>query len=800
MNIRFRKVLRDLTLELAKNSLLALAIAIGVFGIGCILGGYAVVKREMRTNYQQTLPASATIELNDSISSDLVNRVKRLPIVQTADRRITVQARMQVHGRWFPMLLFVLDRFDSLSISRFRRVAGVVQPRVGTMVVERTALSMMAAQMGEAITVKTRNGTPGSVTIAGVVHDPALAPAWQEQAGYGYITLETLHWLGEQQGFNQLKIRMVSDTNSVKQLTESAETVAHWLTQQGYRVHEIQVPPPNKHPHQSQMETVMRIFIVFSVLILLLGAMLVATALATLMVKQVRQIGILKAIGATTGQIAGMYGAMLLILSLAALAVGVPLSQIGASALYRSMGNLLNLDITNPQIPYWVVAVQVGTGVLIPLLIAAIPIFRGSQVAIRVALDNTGVSASSKGSLPWLARKLTARAWGNTFQLAVRNVFRQRARLITTLGLLAAGGAMFMTALNIADAWDVNLSRMYTQRLYDLEIRLQNASQVQAAQSLLQCMPGVGRFEIGYFTPATLGDQGPFTVTHTYPDKGHGSFSVLALPIASTLIRPTLKAGRWLLHPQASEVVLNQLARTTAMQLGDSITLMLGEKPTRWQIVGFTEDVGSAATAYISADVLPRQLPPFGYSTQLRVAFQQRDKSYAGAKIQEIETAFEQAGITIRSSVPVWLLRNAIAGHMRILVNSLLAMALLMALVGSLGLLSTMSMNVLERTREIGVMRAIGATPARIRKLIVSEGLVMGGLSLLLAFGLSLLLSTYLGRLIGYMAFRTPLTLTVSYLALGSWIGIILVGSLLATLVPARRANRLTTREALAYE
>ncbi len=184
----------------------------------------------------------------------------------------------------------------------------------------------------------------------------------------------------------------------------------------------------------------------------------------------------------------------------------------------------------------------------------------------------------------------------------------------------------------------------------------------------------------------------------------------------------------------------------------------------------------------------------------LRVSYADRSKENAMSKNREVESLLEKENISVSATIPVWLLHNAIAAHMKVLVNSLMAMAILMALVGTLGLMSTMSMNSLERTREIGVMRAIGATPKKIRNLIVWEGLFIGALSIFIAVALSLILSTYIGRLIGNMAFRTPLSLTVSILALGVWVLIIVIGSYIATLYPARRANKITTREALAYE
>lgn len=800
MNIRYLKVLRDLTTDVTKNSMLVLAIAIGVFGIGCVLGGYSVIKREMTVNYQGTAPAAATIELEKPISPELVDSVKTLPGIREATRRATLVGRMKVHGKWYPLLLFVIDDFKHLSVSKFDYISGSPEPALGTMLVERTALGVMDAAEGADIPIKTQYGTTRSVRITGTVHDPSLAPAWQEQAGYAYITLETLHWLGENQPFDQLKIRVNDNGNSAEYIKKQAQTVANWLEKRGYGIHEIQVPPPNRHPHQSQMDAVMTIFVVFSFLILILGSILVATSMSTLMVKQVRQIGVIKTIGAKSGQIAQLYLFMMLVLCATALALSIPLSRLAAALLYTRIAVLLNIDLTSTSIPFWVLLVQVGAGFVIPLLIVAVPVVRGSRLSVRRALDNYGLSQTSRGNTVWIRRLSRLRFVGETAKLALRNVFRQPSRLAMTLGLLAAGGATFMTALNVSEAWNANLSRIYTQRLYDLEVRLNQPIRAEAVMAKLRTIEGVRIVEAGSSAPAAMSSDGPYDITHTYPDKGHGSFTIQAITIPTALLKPTLTEGHWLNKPQANEVVLNQLARKKGIKPGDRLNLSVDGKATSWTVVGFTEDVGAAATAYVSASAYSSQRDSTGRSTLLRIAFNDRTKSFVSGKTRAIETLLERENISVRSTVPVWLLHNAVAAHMRILINSLLAMALLMALVGTIGLLSAMSMSIMERTREIGVMRAIGATPARIRTLIVWEGFFVGAFSVLLAVLFSLGLSIWMGRFIGNLSFRTPLGLTVSPLALGVWIGVIAIGSYLATVFPARRANRLTTREALAYE
>jgi putative ABC transport system permease protein len=779
--------------------MLVLAIAIGVFGIGSILGGYSVIKREMADNYMGTIPASATIEIDGNISKELVDSVRQFPGIAQAERHSTLVARMKVGDKWYPILLFVVDDFKDKRTNKVYHISGASQPETGMMLVERTAFVVMQAKEGDEIELKTPNGKPQKIKMVGTVHDPGLAPAWQEQAGYGYITLSTLHLLGETQGFNQLRILVSEQTNSREHITEKAQEVANQLVQSGYDVHEIQVPPPGKHPHQGQMSAVMYIFIVFSFLILILGSILVATSMATLMVKQIRQIGVMKTIGATSSQISGLYFVMITLVCIVALIVAIPLSMLAASGFYNQIAVLLNLEIRNSAIPLWVPLLQVGSGIIIPFIAAAFPVIRGSRISVRSALDNHGVSQMHINKNSWSVKISQLSFFSETFRLSIRNVFRQRSRLIMTLGLLAAGGAMFMTALNVSEAWNENLTRIYVQRLYDLEVRLNNSVATDSILVKIKSISGVRVAEGWSSSSTSVSKENSIEVTHTYPDKGHGSFVMLALPVPTQLLSPTVVEGQWLNNGELNDVVLNQSARGS-YKIGDRIFLSLDGKPTEWNIIGFTEDVGSPATAYVSLKVFSSLTNTVGRAMMLRISYTDRSKENARRKNREVEVLLEKENVSVSATIPVWLLHNAIAAHMKVLVNSLMAMAVLMGLVGTIGLMSTMSMNILERTREIGVMRAIGATPKKIRNLIVWEGLLIGALSISIAIVLSLILSTYIGRLIGNMAFRTPLSLTVSTFALGIWLVIIIVGSYVATLYPARRANKITTREALAYE
>lgn len=150
-------------------------------------------------------------------------------------------------------------------------------------------------------------------------------------------------------------------------------------------------------------------------------------------------------------------------------------------------------------------------------------------------------------------------------------------------------------------------------------------------------------------------------------------------------------------------------------------------------------------------------------------------------------------------AVPLQLLHNAMGEHVVVLIRSLLGLAVLMAVVGVLALGSTMSIGVVERTREIGVLQAIGARPAHVRRMILIEGWFTAALSLPLMLALAAPLTAFVGRVVGQLSFMLPLPLDLSWLAVAGWCAGMLLVSTLASLVPARAAIRLTVREALSH-
>ena len=187
-------------------------------------------------------------------------------------------------------------------------------------------------------------------------------------------------------------------------------------------------------------------------------------------------------------------------------------------------------------------------------------------------------------------------------------------------------------------------------------------------------------------------------------------------------------------------------------------------------------------------------------SSSFRVVTEIHDRAYQDAKAEELDKYFRDKGYKVRIAEAGSASLDVAVESLDILAVFLLIMAILTAIVGSMGLTGTMGMNVLERTREIGITRAIGADDRAVMQTVIAEGVVIGSISFALAIILSIPFTYGLSRIISLAIFQTPIDVVFTYTGYAIWLGLVLVLSTIASILPARNAARLTIREVLAYE
>jgi putative ABC transport system permease protein len=803
LNTRWSKLGRDLRNARGRMVMMVLAIAAGLFGVGTILSTYTILTREISRNYLDTRPASAMMELHHA-EKGLVEEVRRHPLVEEAEAGSWLLARVETVAKGsVPLQLFVVEEFASLRLNRFTPVSGEWPPPTGSLLLERTALPFLEARVGQPLSVQTPNGPKRELLVSGVVHDPSLAPSWQEQTAYGYVTPETLRYLGESGELDILKILVKDTPYDGKAIEQAVAELSALLEQKGSPPGEIRIPPPGKHPHQGQMTAILVMLLIFSGLALVLSSVLTATMIGGMLAGQIRQIGVMKAIGARTSQIAGIYLVLMLAIGLVSVLLAVPPAIATGWALAKVVGDLLNFTIHSYAVPVWVYLVLLLAGMLVPLLTALVPILRVARITVREAISDFGIGRGEAFGSSLLDRLLgRLRMLDRTLLLALRNTFRRRGRLILTLGLLAAAGSMFMTSLNVKSGWEQVLSEAAAGRHYDLEVKLNQFEGEQRLLGLLQQVPQVQSVELWSYASAGPERASGLHIVRTYPDGGHGSFNLRSAPLQTEAVSFELMQGRWLQPADAEQgVVLNHTAyaQFPGAKLGDQITLNVDGAPAKLTLVGVVRENLSTAAAYVSPAAFAKITGEPGKANGLRILLKERTTEARGLAGKDIERLLQQEQMRLLSLVSEDLLDEAVSEHVYILIFALIMMSVILAVVGALGLLSMMGTQVVERTREFGIMRTIGGTSRTVLRGILAEGVFIGLMSWVIALALSLPLSFVIGKHIGELAFRSPLPLVLSPLAILAWIAIILAGSAAASWLPAHKASRLTIRDTLDY-
>jgi putative ABC transport system permease protein len=789
--LRSKKILRDLWANRGRSVLTVVAMAVGMLGLSAVLCAYSILVRELDANYRRTNPASAIIT-TDAVDPGLLNGVRRLPGIGAVEARGLFPARILVGpNEWKTLLLFVVDDFSRMRISTSRSDRGQWPPRTGEILIERAAMRVVRMSVGETVKVRLPGSADQELKLAGTIHDPAQAPAWMEGLAYGYVGRETLRLFGVP-ALNEVLIQVSDRPFDREAISDRVQSVTAWMKGEGYRVVRVNIPEPGRHPHQTQLETLLFLLQAFGGLSFVLSGVLVFTLMGAIMSQQTRQIGIMKAIGATTGQMMVMYLGGALLLGFVAVVIAIPCGLLAARQYAYFAAKMLNFEIVDTSVPILAYALLAIVGLATPVVAALYPVWRGSHMPVSRALADYGIKAEEDAVGPFNRLIAAFPGISRPLILSLRNTFRRKGRVALTLATLAIGGAMFMTALNTGASIKKSLAVFQGSMRYDLKVTLARPALAGGVEPIVGRIPGVTWVE-GW-------SQAKGSLVRSNATQGN-EFTIMGPPPGTDLLRPRIVAGRWLTETDRNALVVNHIFmdQEPRLRVGNEVILRIGTTSVPVKIAGVMRQIGPP-TAFMNPAYLAAITGQRGMVNALAVVTAQRTAEAHLAASRRIESALERTGYAIQEMISIRDIQRILEDHFVVLTTLLLVMATLIVIVGGLALSTTMSIQVIERTREIGVMRAIGASSRAILGIFLVEGLVVGLLSWVLAACLAIPISKHVADLFGMIFLRTTLDFAVSPLSFLFWLGIVLFFSLIATFLPAKRATRLTVRETLSYE
>jgi putative ABC transport system permease protein len=792
-NVSLYKVFRDIAKEKTRTVIVICAIFLGVLGVATMATSYLVLDRNLRENYLRTNPASFVV-VTERVDGALLTDLKALPGIEDVEERDSVMARFRTGpDTYIPLVLFSIDRFSDLRINRFTLEAGRFPEADNQIVIERTGKKMLPLSAGERYPVRIPGKGAYSTELSGLVHDPGLPPSWMEGTFFGYVT----KGFGgmDRLGSNEQTVLFTVSGNKydVGRIQDVAVRAKAAIEASGRTVLRTQVPKPGEHAHQSQMDSLMFLLLMFSLLTLFLSSFLIINMISAIMAREVRQIGVMKAIGATTGKIARVYLLAVLVMAACATAIATPLGVYAGGAYARFVASMLNFTIFNPGPGAAPIAGIVLVGLVLPCLISLFPIYRRSSVSVFDALNDYGVD---ERSAPRDAGKSMTPAWAaripKTLLLAFRNTFRRRGRLVLTLLVLTLGGAVFITTFNLRSSTTRTIRDKFDNQKFDLAAVLEQPRPLIRLESIMPAVGGIARAEY----------WGSAKITRVL-DRGLDSAIIdfRGVPVPSAMFFPEMIAGSWLV-PLDREVVVNHTfaARHPDAAVGKKIRLRIGGSIEEVTVKGIIREVFATPTIYADYAMFAAMTRTQDTARMIMVGASGTSPIAVAAVSRATENRLETEGIDVRMMYEKLGFKARMVDHLAVITSMLIMMTLLIILVGGLGIVTTMGINMVERRREMGILRALGTTDRALFRIVSCEGLTNAFISWVCASLLALPVSYYLGNMFFRIFFETTINFTVSPIGIVAWFFIDVAFSIVAIYFPARAVTKTSVSATLAYE
>jgi putative ABC transport system permease protein len=661
------------------------------------------------------------------------------------------------------------------------------------------AAQFLGVGIGDSIIFKI-NDKERILPIMGLVRHPFVPPPQFMDLAFFFMSGAGMERLGIPEGkFSSFYVRITP--YSYDHAREVASAIKDKLAKQGIGIGAFTYEDPDKHWGMTFMDGFTLVQKLLAMICVIVGAILIYNTLANLITQQTNQIGILKAIGGRTSTIVKIYLSNAVVYGLLALIIALPLGALVAFSVTKIFLNLFNIDYNQFEFSSQAVVFQVVSALVAPLLAGLPPVLQGAKITVRQAIASYGLGGDFRsGRLDRLVDRFGQRWLSTQYATALGNMFRHRGRLMLTQLVLIVAGSAFLMVMSLSSSAAFTLDNLFGRRHFDTTIQFEGNQRAERVQALAATVPGVDQSELRLVQAATL-----FVKGQLVKEAGIGS-SLEGIPTGSDFSSPLIVAGRWFMPGENGRavVITRQTAEDNHILVGDTITLDLGELgKDDWLVIGFYDPVFVGGfnqdTIFAPLEALYQTTKKYGQGSMLYVRTTSHTPEFTTAVTRQLKDMYERHGLKVAISETQSDSRKTADWQFAIVIWMMLALSVIVALVGGLALMGALSIGVIERTKEIGVLRAIGARSRSILGIFVMEGLLQGMLSWLIAMPLSFLASPLLANALGNAMFGAKLDYQYNWSAVLTWLVTVLIISILASILPARGAIRISVRDSLAY-
>lgn len=798
MSVLRYKLLADLRQAKSRSLLAVVNIAIGIFCVGMLFGMVELLLGKMDGSQRQSQPSHISLILRGAADNKLLNEVLALPGVAGVDTLspLTVRYRKPGENDWQNATLMVRPDYAAQHYDLTNLVSGD-WPARQQIAVENLSQAASGLAIGDTLEFEAQAGVI-SLPISGVVRHPFVKPPKFGGQLHFFADPATAAQFGLPQGyFRQLLVRIQPPYNAEQAGVVAAE-IRQYLADHQLPVAVTLLQDPERHwgrPFVAGINTVLQVMALTS---LLLASILIFNTVSAHISQQTEQIGVIKALGGSNWRVAKLYLGEVALMALAAIVVAVAPALWGADWASRRLLGFFNIDGGSFMLAPAALAWMLAGGLLAPLLAALPPIWRGATMTVRVAMASYGLGGDFGGNRfdRWI-EKLGAVCLPTLYAAALGNLFRRKGRLLLTQGVLIVAGLMVLVLASLIASLNLTLDNELARSRYAVKLGFSSDQPASKVAAIAHSLPQTRDLAIWQRLPVEISSNGkPLQQT------GSLGLQMLAVPAASELYRPLIESGRGLQADDAGQrrlLLSADTAAKNALLAGDWLDVKLAGKNQRWQIVGVYRWL--AGNNFV---VEPVYAPLETAATGDKASFvlleaEIADPADEQAYLRELKSRFAGGGIALDAYTTEGKLaqRQFARNQFNSVLGTLSGLAAMIAAIGGIGLSGTLAIGVMQRRREIGVLRAIGAPSSAVFRLFLLEGLLHGICAWLISVPLAYAASQPLAERLGKVMLGMQLDYRFDFLAAWYWLAMVMLLAWLAAYWPARRAVGLSVRECL---
>ncbi|NWJ94839.1 MAG: FtsX-like permease family protein [Chloroflexi bacterium] len=732
----FQKAFNDIRRRKIRSGLTIVGIFIGVAGIVAIVATARNLEEAQRYNYANSSQDDMRWWVwNNTPTTEYA--LSQVPNVAAVQRRANYYTRFRWDNTWHDVTFYGLEDYSKVQVNRIDFVEGR-PPQSGEVAFEISTKQLLPdLKLGDVITYRVQpQNQEYRFTLSGFVKSPAYPSATLLNYSTAYATANDVRRMLGISGDNEILLRV----NDLAGREETRRQVEDIFRKRNLQFSGYVARDPNNFLGKQEIEVVVLLLLVFSGVGLVISGFLVANTLSAIVTEQVGEIGTLKALGAGRWSILQVYLFGALIYGLIGTALGIVGGFVGGKFLLGFLGGTLNFEVDQFLFQPEALGLGVVVGIGVTLASALIPAWAGTAISVREALDSYGITSTyGQGRVDRILTKL--QKLPPLVALSLRNLSRRKTRNLITLGVIALSSAAFLAAQSTSTSVDGTIDHLYNVYGADGWMQFDSDVNENLAQHL-KAVPGVMNAEAWM--------RGRVTVKATTTD-------MYGVPPNTTIYKKQVSEGRWFTTNENNVVTISaNLAHLRSIKVGDYLEVEYNRQRETMQVVGILDDnskfLGSSSVGkvFMPLSVAQRLKKRQGLADFFAIVTTEHDPATVETVLATIENRYRELS---PSSLTAYSDRNSTLQITAILRLLLYSMTAIIAVIGAIGVVNTLTLNVLERRREIGVLRTIGGTNQRLVQIFLTEGLFLGLLGFIVGLILGYPLAQVLTNVISQAVF-----------------------------------------------